>query len=108
MEHAFAFAAANGQHAVRGNGLHRLPVFIVHLELLLLVNGVGHLGAHHHALIEHHLSQSFAQVGVLADHLGNDVPSAFQRLIHVGHTFFRVHKATGEGLERFGGGLLCP
>ncbi len=74
----------------------------------MLVRGIGHLGAHHHALCKHHLPHRFAQIGVLADHLGNNVAGAFQRLFHAVHTFFRIHKTTGECFKPFGGRLLRP
>ncbi len=104
----FAFAAADREHAVGRDGLHRLAIVVVHLELLLLVDRVGHLAADHHAFVEHELPQSLAQVGVLADHFGDDVARAFQRVGHTGNAFFRADERCGKNFQRIGPGLLRP
>src|ERR1700722_20053188 len=41
IEDRLGYAAADGQHAMRGDGLYGLAVVVIHLELLLLVDGVG-------------------------------------------------------------------
>ena len=41
IEDVFGLAAADGEHSVRGNCLHRLAIIVVHLELFLLIDGVG-------------------------------------------------------------------
>ena len=40
VEDALGLAAADGEHAVRGDLLHRLAIVVIHLELLLFVDRV--------------------------------------------------------------------
>ena len=108
VEHVFVFAAADGQHAMRGNRLHRLGVLVVHLEFFLLIDRVGDFFADHHALVEEHLAQRLAQVGVFADPLGDNVARAFQRLVRRGHAQLRIHEGGGKSLQWQIGFFLCP
>ena len=84
---------------MRGNRLHRLGVLVVHLEFFLLIDRVGDFFADHHALIEEHLAQRLAQVGVFADPLGDNVARAFESLVRRGHAQFRIHEGGGKGLQ---------
>ena len=108
VENVLAFAAPNGQHAMRGNRLYRLRVLVVHLELFLLVDRVGDLAAYYDAFIEHKSAERLAQIGVFADPLGNNVPRAFESLVYRGHAQLRIDKAGCEYLQRLGGILLRP
>ena len=96
VEYVFRFAAADGEHAVRRDGLRRLPVLVVHLELLLVVHRVCDLATDHHALVEYKLSQGLAQIGLFADPLGHDMARAFQRFLGSGHAEFGIHKGCGK------------
>ena len=53
IEDVFGLAAADGEHAVRGNRLHRLAIFVVHLELFLLVDGVDRACGWDDSLFKH-------------------------------------------------------
>ncbi len=108
IEHVLPFAAADGEHAVRGDGLHRLRVLVVHLELFLRVDGVDGLAADDGAFIEHDLAQCFAQVGLFADPLRDDVARTFEGFVDGGDAEFGVDESGGEGVERIAGGLLFP
>jgi len=108
MKDVCRLAAPDRQHAVRRNRLYRLAIVEIHLESLLLVWHVDGLAADDHAIIEHQLTQSLAHGGVLADHFGNDVARAFERLPHVGDSLSRIHKPGRECFERVGLLLLLP
>ncbi len=107
-EDVFGLAAADGQHAMRGNGLHRLAIVVVHLELFLLIDGIGGLAAGDDALVEEKLAERLAQVGIFADRFGDDVARAFERFVEVGDAFFFADEGGGEVSERQRGGLLRP
>ena len=112
VQHALRLAAADGQHPVRGDLLDRLPIVVIHLELFLLVfviiTGVGHFAADDHALLEHGMAQQLANIGVVADGLGQDVARAFQRLLHAGDAFLGINKRRRKCFERNAGGFLRP
>ena len=78
-------------------------VFVVHLEFVLLIDGVGSLAAHDDAFVEHELAQRLAQVGVFADPFGDDVPRAFQRFVHGGDAQFRIDEGGCKFGERLRG-----
>jgi hypothetical protein len=108
VQHRLGLAAPHRQHAVRRNRLHRLAILVVHLELLLLVDRVQRLLADDDAFVVHHRTQRLAQVGVLADRLRNDVPSAFERVLDRRHLLLRVHEGHGKLRQRLRGRLLRP
>ena len=102
VEDGLGLAAANGQHAVRGDGLYRLAIVIVHLEFFLLVDRVERFLADDDAFLEQELAQCLAEVGVLTDGLGDDVAGAFESVLDGGHFLFGADKGGcefGEGLR---------
>ena len=44
--------------------------------------------------------RTLADVGVVADHFGDDVARAFQRFVDVGDAFFGIDERRGKCLER--------
>ncbi len=88
--------------------LHRLAIVVVHLELFLLIDGIGGLAAGDDALVEHKLAERLAQVGIFADGFGHDVARAFQRFVDVGDALFFADEGGGKIGERKLGGLLRP
>ena len=82
--------------------LDRLAVVVIHLELLLLVDLRLRrpCSADDHAFVEHHLAQRLADVGVLADHFGDDVARAFERLLDRGDALLRIDKRGREFAQR--------
>ena len=93
---------------MRRNFRRRLAVLVIHFELLLLVDRAVRFGGNDHAFVEHHLAQRFAEVGVLADHFGDDVARAFERFVDAGDAFFGVDEGRREFGERHGRGFLVP
>ena len=57
VENRLGFAAADSEHSMRGDGLHRLAILVVHLELFLLVDAVDASAALDDALFEHQVAQ---------------------------------------------------
>ena len=82
VEDGLGLAATDGEHAVRGDGLHRLAVVVVHLELALLVFflafGLGGFAGDDDALVEEELADGFAEFGGLGDGFGHDVAGTFE------------------------------
>ncbi len=103
VEDGLGFAAANGEHAVRGDGLYRLAIVVVHLELFLLVDRVEGFLADDDAFLEQELAESLAEVGVLADGFGDDMAGAFEGILDGGDFLFGADK----GGREFGEGLRC-
>ena len=93
---------------MRRDGLYRLVVLVVHLEFFLLIDRIRYLAAHDHAFVEHQAAQYLAQVRVLADPLGNNVPRTFQRFFRARHAEFDIHKSGCKVLQRLRGRLLLP
>ena len=108
IQDAFGLAAPDGQHPVGGNRLHRLPVLVVHLELLLFVLAIHGLFTNDDALFRHRPAQHLADIGVIADGFGDDVTGSFQSLINVRDALCGVHKRSGERSERQFGRFLTP
>ena len=57
VEDLFGLAAADGEHAVRGDLFDRLAVVVIHLELLLLVHRIRRFLADDDAFLEHSAAQ---------------------------------------------------
>ncbi len=93
---------------MRRDGLHRLAVVVVHAELFLLVDGIQGFLADDHALIEHELAQGLAQVGVLADGLGDDVAGAFQGILDGSYFLFWIDERGSVIADGLSTGLLSP
>src|SRR5665213_3168112 len=90
VENGLGLAAADGQHTMRRDILHRLAVVVVHLELFLLVNGVRGFLAHDDSLFKHDAAQGLAKICVFADGLGDDVACAFKSVFRSRNFFLGV------------------
>jgi len=60
------------------------------------------------AFVKHDAAQGFAEVGIFADPLGNDVARAFQGFVDGCDAKFDIDEGGGEGFERLVSGLLLP
>ncbi len=108
VEDAGGFAAADGEHAMRGDLFDRLAVVVIHGEFLLVVGSVGDFFADDDAFVEHGAAEELADVGTFADGFGDDVAGSFESFFCGGYAFFGVDESGGEGLERCGIWLLDP
>ena len=72
IEDGGGFAAADGEHAVRGDLFDGLAVVVIHGEFLVGVGGVGDFFADDDAFVEHGAAEELADVGTFADGFGDD------------------------------------
>ena len=97
---------------MRGDGLHRLAIVVVHLELFLLIEfllgRISGLAAGDDAIVKNPLAEHLAQVGVFADALGDDVARAFESCFNGGDAFFFIDEGRGKCCERCFTRLLLP
>src|SRR5262249_31954889 len=101
-QNPFLGAAADRQHAMRGNLRSRFAVAPVHLVLAFRILGAFDRAADYKAMIQHELAYGLAEFGVLADPLGEDMSRAFERL-------FRGHREGCSVVEqRRASRLLVP
>ena len=100
-QHTFLGAAPDGQHAMRRYLRRRLAVTGVHFELAFRIHHAFDGAALHPALGHHHGAHRLAKLGVLADHFGDDVPRAFERL-------FRRHAEPRRHLRQWSRIVLLP
>jgi hypothetical protein len=108
VKNVFRLAAPYGKHPVRRNLLYRLAVIVIHLELLLFIDGVGCHLAHDHALVEHRLAEFLAYIRRVGDHLSHDVARALERLIGIRDALLRIHKSCRKCYEQTRTGFLSP
>ena len=103
VEDGLSLAAANGKHAVRGDGLYRLAIVIIHLEFFLFIDRVERFLADDDAFLEQELAECLTEVSVLTDGFGDDMAGAFEGVLDGGHFPFGADKGGCE----FGEGLRC-
>ena len=107
-EQTFLGAAANRQHAMRRNLARRFAVLGVDFELAFGILGPFDGTADHYAIRHHHAADGFAELGILADPLRDDVTGALQGFGRGADAFFFADEGIGQVGERGGAGLLIP
>ena len=108
VEDVFGFAAADGEHAVRGDFADRLAVIVIHFELFLVVDCAIGFGTDDDAFFEHHAPEGFAELGIFGDGFGDDVARAFESFLGSGDRLFGIDERGGKLRERQRAGLLFP
>jgi hypothetical protein len=107
---AFGLAAANGKHAMTGNGAERLGEVEIVLEFRFVALLLGQHTALHHALGARDLAHPAANDRIFGNLLGKNVPRALQRSLGGGHLAgLAIHLGKNElGGPDEGGRIIEP
>src|ERR1700722_13871543 len=93
---------------MRRDCLHYLAILVIHLEFFLLVDGIDRLAANDNAFLEHEMAQSFSQIWIFADDLGDNMARAFEGILCRINLLLRIDEAGGEFEQGLPRRLLLP